>query len=95
MPTFTQLPFVFNEESVAAANRYIELSGFVVAASFNPDVVAAAHNWMNKRGGDLHPEDIRWLRRTLKTVDGYGDWIWEYENFLDLVAEEVCNATPR
>lgn len=70
-----------------------KLAAFIEAAAQDAEVIAASRNWTNKRGGDLHPEDIRWLRRTLKTVAGYGDWIWEYENFLDHVAEGVIDAT--
>lgn len=78
--TFTK---TFDEQFSEAIAEALALDG---------DLFAAASNWKTRRGGDLHPADIRWLRTASKRIVGYeqfNDMLGV--EFLDAVADEVAN----
>lgn len=82
---YEQLAFNLTEPAAPDA-----LTAFVDRAAQDANVLAAARNWCNRRGGDLHPVDIRQLRDAIREVEGYSDleW-WQVADFMDIVAYGV------
>lgn len=67
------------------------LAAFIERAGQDVNAVMWARNWVGKRGGNLHPEDIRQLRAALRGIPGYSSELaYSCENFMDRVAYGIA-----